>query len=112
MAMQRLERGLERVGLLTPRMLVPRVTEALKSYQDQGVSEATARQIRKRMNELHPTKGWFPIANGNLPGALWQMEERGTIISRVVTYEDEADTRSKLVYSMAEQPQQPQISTP
>lgn len=108
-----LRRGIENVGLITPGMLIPKVTEALESYRDEGRSEVTSEQIRRRMEQQHPTKGWLPVASGNLPGALWQMQERGLATRKETSREDETGRiKHRLTYSLVGKPQQPQTTRP
>ncbi len=111
MAMQRIEqnfrRGLETLGLITPRMLVPRVAEALKLYRDEGIDAATASQLRKKIDELYPATGWFPMSKGSLPIALMLMEDEGQITSSAIRHEDETGRiRDIPTYSITEKSQQ------
>lgn len=106
MVIQKIESGLRRVGLVTPGMLIPKVTQALELYQDEGRIEVTSDEIRRKIRQQHPTKGWFPIANGNLSVTLSQMEEKGRITSKVTRHEDKTGrVKNRLVYSIAGKPQ-------
>jgi len=109
MAMQKIENGfkigLERVGFVTPSRLAPRVLEVLRSYQDEGFGMVTTPQIRERLEELYPSRGWLPIATGNLPGAISLLERRRKIDTRIITRKDEAGTYDVLAYSLVEKPQ-------
>jgi hypothetical protein len=112
MAMQRIEngfaRGLEIVGLITPGILAPRVTEALESYRKEGKNEATADEIRKKIREIHPPGRFFPVSNGCLPDAIALLEEKEQITSKLVQRADKTGgIQDVLAYSVIEKPQQP-----
>jgi len=106
-----IERGLEMVGLPTTGMLVPKVTEAFISLREEGASAVTATQLRRRMNECHPARGLFPMGKGDLPRALRRMERDEKVKSNDVEHEDETGVRKITVYTMTEQPRQPQAET-
>jgi DNA-binding PadR family transcriptional regulator len=112
MAMQRIEnsftRGLEIVGLITPARLVPRVTEAFISLLEEGVDAVTAPQLRKKIDELHPATGWFPMSKGSLPDALKLMEQNGEITSELIPHSDKTGrVQDVSIYRMIEKHQQP-----
>lgn len=114
MAMQKIEsgfkRGFERLGLITPSMLAPKILKVLRSYQNEGFGTVTTPQIKERLEELYPTKGWLPIATGNVAGAISLLEKKGEINTKVVTHQDEAGVHDMLTYSIVEKPQKPQTT--